>query len=221
MGAITAHRRGGGAPVSFSAVQRAAAVPLLAGLLLVAPACTDGGHGSGHQAGPSAGGSATAPAASATVKVSVTHVAGRLRTADRAAVASRVRRLLSTYAAAAFVGGRYPRKDFSGAFSTFTTGAAEEARGDQALLTNADLGPTTRSVRLTRATAYVSVLAPRRNATGASAAIDWVFAVDRGDRAAQKVHLQGRLLLTKEKTGAWRIFGYDVNRSTTPSGGGS
>jgi hypothetical protein len=157
-------------------------------------------------------------AASAPIEVSVTHVAGRLRASDRAAVVGRVRRVLTTYAGQAFLGGPYPRTDFSDSFGAFTAGAARDARRDQALLTNADLGATTRSVRLSRATAYLSVLAPRRHAAGASAAVDWVFAVDRGDRSPERVHLQGRLLLTKEK-GAWRIFGYDVHRSSTRGSG--
>jgi hypothetical protein len=207
--------------VIFAGVQRAGVAAVVAGLLVLAPACTDGTHGPRHRSGPSAGASATAPAVSAPIEVSVTHVAGRLRHADRTAVTGGVRRVLATYARQAFLGGPYPSKHFSGSFSAFTAGAAEDARRDQSLLTNADLAATTDSVRLTRATAYVSVLAPRGHPAGGSAAVDWVFAVDRGDRAAERVHLQGRLLLTKEKTGAWRIFGYDVHRSTTPAGGGS
>jgi hypothetical protein len=212
--------------MSFAGVRRAAAVSVAAGVLLVAPACTDGGPTGGrasHRAGPGPGdGASPTPApASAPIAVSVTHVAGRLRASDRAAVAGRVRRVLSTYAGQAFLGGPYPRSDFSGSFGAFTTGAAKDARRDAGLLTNADLGATTRSVRLSRATAYLSVLAPRRHASGASAAVDWVFAVERGDRPAERVHLQGRLLLTRERTGAWRIFGYDLHRSTTPAGGGS
>jgi hypothetical protein len=209
--------------MSYAGAQRAAAaVPVVVGLLLLAPACTDGGA-AGGQAGqhtsPSGGASATPAAASAPIQVSVTHVAGRLRASDRAAVAAHVRRVLATYAGQAFLGGRYPRKDFSDSFGAFTRGAAKDARRDQALLTNADLGATTRSVRLSRATAYLSVLAPRRHAAGASAAVDWVFAVDRGDRSSERVHLQGRLLLTRDGTGAWRIFGYDVHRSTTAGSG--
>ncbi len=84
------------------------------------------------------------------------------------------------------------------------------------LLTNRELGPSTESVRATRRTAYLSVLAPYKVAAGVTAKVDLVFLVDRGDETAQRVRLAGRLLLTRNKSNGWSIFGYDLHRSETP-----
>lgn len=199
---------------------RRVAGAVTAGLLAASTAgCTGGHHRAGHESSPS--GSPTAPASSATLHVQVTHVAGSLSSRRRSTLVAHVRRTLSGYAGAAFLAGRYPRTDFRRSFGEFTSGAAARARQDQDLLTNRSLGATTRSVRLARGTAYVSVLAPGGRPAGATAAVHWVFVVERGDQPAQRVRLEGRLLLTKDKAGAWRIFGYRLTRSATPAGGGS
>jgi hypothetical protein len=129
-------------------------------------------------------------------------------------LAVKVGRTITDYVDAAFLAGRYPRSSFSTSFaSSFTSGAARQARREQALLTNQPLGRTTRSVRATRRTAYLSVLAPKQQVAGVTAAVDLVFAVDRGSASPQRVELRGRLLLTRDPSGAWRIFGYDLDRS--------
>jgi hypothetical protein len=152
--------------------------------------------------------------------VQVTHVAGRLSPGRQRAVAAGVRRSLTTYVDGAFLGD-YPRTDFTKAFAVFTRGSTGSARRDQALLTNRSLGASTASVRALRRTAYVSVLAPRGRVSGATAAVDLVFAVDRGDAPARRVHLTGRMLLTRDTKGRWAVFGYDLNRSQTATGSGS
>jgi hypothetical protein len=75
-------------------------------------------------------------------------------------------------------------------------------------------------VRAVRRTAYLAVLAPRQHVAGLTAAVDLVFVVDRGDDPAQRVRLRGRLLLTRVDAG-WRIFGYDLRRTQTPTAGGT
>jgi hypothetical protein len=188
------------------------AVTLLAG----ATACTGS---SSKDAGPkhSASSSPSARPDSAPFRVQVTHVAGKLSTARRVALARQVRGTLTAYVDAAFLRGDYPRSDFGDAFGSFTTGAAHDARGDQALLTNRPLGGSTTSVTATHRTAYLSVLAPRQHPAGLTAAVDLTFVVDRGDQQAQQVHLKGRLLMTHAKNGRWSIFGYDLSRSQTPT----
>ncbi len=205
-----------------SAPHRAAAA--LLGLLLLtgATACTGGSGGAERRTDdPSASPSASRPAASAVLRPEVTHVAGTLTPRRRHGVSTAVRRLLERFADAAFLAGDYPRSDFGDAFTTFTSGSVRAARRDQDLLTNRTLGSSTTSVRAVRRTAYLSVLAPQGRVSGATAAVDWTFRVDRGDRPARQVHLKGRLLLTREQTGRWAIFGYDVNRSATPARGDS
>jgi len=183
--------------------------------------CTSGPAPSAEPAGDATGGRSTqstsVPAPrSVPLRVEVTHVAGKLPARDRRRVADRVGRALSAYVDAAFLGGAYPRSDFTRSFGAFTGGGARQARRDTALLTNQPLGATTRTVQATRRTAYLSVLAPKGTVAGATAAVDLVFRVDRGPRPGRRVHLRGRLLLTKDRSGGWAIFGYDLSRSSRP-----
>lgn len=184
-------------------------------------ACTGGAEPAADStSGPGAGqatGSPSVPAPrSAPLRTEVTHVAGQLSAGDRQLVATRVGRTISAYVDAAFLGGAYPRSEFDTSFGAFTTGGAEQARRDIPLLTNQPLGTSTRTVQATRRTAYLSVLAPRGTVAGVTAAVNLVFRVDRGERPGRRVHLKGRLLLTKDESGSWAIFGYDLNRSSTP-----
>lgn len=155
------------------------------------------------------------------MRVQVTHVAGRLSAQQRRAVTAGVRRSLASYVDGAFLGGRYPRTDFRAAFGVFTAGAAPAARRDQALLTDRPLGSTTSGVRALRRTAYLSVLSPHGKVSGVTAALNLVFAVDRGDDPGRKVHLTGRMLLTRDAKGRWAVFGYDLARSQTAAGSAS
>ena len=161
--------------------------------------------------------SATPPApASVPLKVVVTRVSGKLPEKSRPALEANVGKAISAYVDGAFLAGDYPRSDFGGAFGVFTSGAAGNARRDVRLLTNRELGPSTESVRATRRTAYLSVLAPYKVAAGVTAKVDLVFVVDRGDDTAQRVRLAGRLLMMRNKSNGWSIFGYDLHRSQTP-----
>lgn len=161
--------------------------------------------------------SATPPAPkSVPLKVVVTRVSGKLPEKSRPALEANVGKAITAYVDGAFLAGDYPRSDFGDAFGAFTSGAAGDARRDVGLLTNRELGPSTESVRATRRTAYLSVLAPYKVAAGVTAKVDLVFLVDRGDETAQRVRLAGRLLLTRNKSNGWSIFGYDLHRSETP-----
>jgi hypothetical protein len=151
--------------------------------------------------------------------VAVTRVSGKLTEDDRTALAANVRRVLTAYVDAAFLAGRYPRSDFTDAFTTFTTGAARTARRDRDLLTNERFGASTESVRAVRRTAYLSVLAPSEVAAGVTARVDLDLVVRRSTGPSERVRLQGRLLLTRDPDNGhngWSIFGYDVSRSDTP-----
>ena len=151
----------------------------LVGLVLLAGATACTGDSAGGSASRSADGSPSAqPRPSAPLRVEVTHVAGGLSPHKRAAVAAGVRRALASYTQGAFLAGDYPRTDFRDAFGSFTAASAASARRDQTLLTNRPLGRA-RSVRAVRRTAYVSVLAPKQKVSGATAAVDLVFVVDR------------------------------------------
>ena len=199
-------------------LSRALPVAALAAVTALVGGCTD--HSEPPAARPSPSASATTSATpapeSVPLKVVVTRVSGTLPERSRPALEANVGKAISAYVDGAFLAGDYPRSDFGDAFGVFTAGAARDARHDQDLLTNRRLGPSTESVRATRRTAYLSVLAPYKVAAGVTAKVDLVFVVDRGDRAAQRVRLAGRLLLTRNKANGWSVFGYDLHRSQTP-----
>ena len=152
------------------------------------------------------------------LRVRVTLVFGKLPRPARQSVQRRIGRVVGDYFDAAFLAGDYPRSDFGDAFATFTRGAAARARADRDLLTNRTLGPATVAVTPLRREAFVSVLAPRRRAVGATARVRLVFRAVREGRPDSRVRLTGRLMLTRGASGRWRIFGYDVARSTVPAG---
>jgi len=194
---------------------------LVAGLLLLTAtsACTSGSSG---DAAPRPTPTATAPTPtvrarpSAPMRVLVTHVAGTLAPRSRVALARDVGRTLSSYADRAFLRVPYPHAGLSHAFGAFTRRVRPQARRDRRLLTDVALARSTRGVRATHRTAYLSVLAPHGSAAGVTAAVDLVLLVDRGDRPGRRVHLAGRMLMTRTPTGRWAVFGYDLHRSERP-----
>jgi hypothetical protein len=147
----------------------------------------------------------------------VTRVAGTLAAKDRAALTSHVGRTISRYFDAAYLHGRYPRSDFGNALPTFSRAAVRKAKADERMLTNAALGSTTTSVTARKESAYLAVLAPYKVAAGVTARIQLVYVAHRGAKAAKRVEVTGRLLLTRRRhRGGWQIFGYDVARSVSP-----
>ena len=193
---------------------------LLGGALLVtAVGCSDEASAPEGSDSPTPAESTSEPGTPVSVplRTVVTRVSGRLPDSSRPALEANIAKAVSAYVDAAFLSGDYPRSDFRNSFGAFTPGAARDALRDQDLLTNRELGPTTESVRATRRTAYLSVLAPYKVAAGVTAKVDLVFLVERGDRPAQRVRVAGRLLLTRSASGdGWSIFGYDLHRSVTP-----
>jgi len=200
---------------------------VLCGLLLTGTvgACTSGSPAPAKRSQPSPASTASTPtpasAPSAPMVVQVTHVAGRLPERQRHAVTVGVRRTLASYVDGAFLAGPYPRTDFRAAFGAFTRGAVPAARRDLALLTDRPLGSTTTGVRALHRTAYLSVLSPHGKVAGVTAAVDLVLAVDRGHDPGRRLHMKGRLLLTRDAKGRWAVFGYDLARSQTAAGSGS
>ena len=194
---------------------RVATLLLALPMLLIPTACT-GDHGAPKHAQRQSVAATPVMRGSAPFRVEVTHVAGRLPGKRRAVLAASVGRTLSSYVDAAFLRTDYPAAQFAAAARPFAHTLASAVRRDRELLTNAPLARSTRSVRATRRTAYLSVLAPHGSPAGVTAAVDLVFAVDRGDRTAERVELRGRLLLSPGPGRGWRIFGYDLDRSQRP-----
>lgn len=169
----------------------------------------------------STGAAATLAAKPVPLKVSVTRLFGKLEKARRQSLERNIGATVSSYFDAAYLAGEYPRRDFDKAFATFSEGAARRARGDRSLLTNAVLGPSIAAVVPVRKDAWLSVLAPNKVPAGVTARIRLVFVADNEQAHDTKVTISGRLLLTRMNSGRWHIFGYDVARSSVPTGKGA
>lgn len=145
-----------------------------------------------------------------------TVVGAKLGREQKERLEKQISRVLSDYFDAAFLGGEYPRSDFSGALGTFSPGAAQRATSDRALLTNASIGTSTEAVVARTKAARLDVLVPRRLVAGLTARIRLVFVQERTDGADQRVTVWGRLLMNRATSGSWQIFGYDIDRSSVP-----
>jgi hypothetical protein len=187
--------------------------------------CTGGGDQPSEATSPlpsrSVGDTATLEAKPVPMQVDVAKVVGkRLGREQRERLERNLARVVGRYFDDAYLGGDYPRREFIGAFDTFSAGAARRARSDRDLLTNAATGAQVEAVVPKRKKVRLYVLAPRRNAVGLTARIRLVFVEERGDGADQRVTVAGRLLMSRKKSGAWQVFGYDVRRNASPVAGG-
>jgi hypothetical protein len=147
-------------------------------------------------------------------------VGGHLRPDQRKQLARQVGGLVSRYFDDAFLAGKYPRDDFSGALATFSPGAARRATPERALLTNAEVGTTTDAVVARTKQARLDVLVPGRHVVGLTARVRLVFVQQPTDGVDKRVTVSGRLLVNRKKSGPWQIFGYDLTRSSVPAAKG-
>lgn len=189
--------------------------------------CTSADEPPPEEAAPSAlpsrsvGSAPTLEAKPVPIRVTVARVAGeRLprRQADR--LERRVADVLDGYFDAAYLGGEYPRRDFSRALAGFSAGAAGRAASDRDLLTNARIGPDTEAVVARTKQARLDLLVPGKHVAGLTARFRLVFLQQPVTGADQRVTVKGRLMMSRKKSGRWQIFGYDVTRSSVPAGSG-
>ncbi|NPC96144.1 hypothetical protein [Nocardioides sp. zg-DK7169] len=183
-------------------------------LVLGASACTgdDDDAPSGEEASPEA---SAAPLAT---RVSVGQVAGELSPQRRAQAKQAVADVVDGWIDAAYVGGEWPREGFAAytdALRDFTPDARRRAARDRGLLTNVAIGDRVESVRASRRVLQIDVLGAGGKPVGATARIGLRFRTDGEVRRVDVV--SGRLMLTPTKKG-WKVFGYDVSRSTIAPG---
>ena len=137
---------------------------------------------------------------------------GELDRAKHDRVLAKVGDVVDGWIDAAYVGGNYPRSDFDDAFPGFSEGAAEDARGDLDLTTNARLGEQSEAVEALRRRVTIDVLAAHGVAQGATARV--VLAYATAGESPQLVKVTGRLFLTYQQ--GWTVFGYDLSRAARP-----
>lgn len=205
---------------------RAVTGALVAASVLCASAgCTgDGGDPTGAASSPlpsrSVESGATLAAKPVPMQVSVAKVVGsRLGREKRQRVEKQLTRVLGRYFDEAYLEGDYPRSDFSDALEAFSAGAARRARADRDLLTNATVGPRVEAVVPRRKQVKLDVLAPRRRVVGLTARVRLVFVEEHAEGSDQRVKVKGRLLMSRARSGKWKVFGYDVSRAATPVAG--
>ena len=195
---------------------RTTAAAALVALALAAGGCSSS-DSSAPAAAPTTGGSDAGVAHPVASTVVLGKVAGTIRKKNRKVFSQhrnhllhRVGRAVDTWIDGGFVGVHYPRHSFGTAFASFTREAKRDARRQQDLMTNRDLGKRIDGVLVKKRQVTVDVLAPRGRPAGATARVDLVFKTT-GD-ATRTVTVSGRLFLTPADHQEWRIFGYDVSR---------
>ena len=128
----------------------------------------------------------------------VTRVAGELSDVRRERVARQARAVVRGYLDGAFAGQ-------DGPFDGFVAELRRATRADEQVLVGD--GET----EVVRARAWFAVAAPHGRPVGLTARLAVELADP--DRGAAATALTGRLLMTRVE-GKWRVFGYDVARST-------
>jgi hypothetical protein len=143
-------------------------------------------------------------------RTTIGQVVGRLPRKDRQRVAGAVTPVVQRWFNAAYVGGDYPRKDFTDAFPGFTPGARSQAFRDRKLMSNRAISDRIEGVTPKTSRIWVDMLAVRSRPVAVTARFLLAFRT-RGD-LEHRVKVRGRLLLSRSDKG-WRIFGYDVAKN--------
>ncbi len=156
---------------------------------------------------PSSPTTATEPPALPTT-ASIGEVTGRLSRPDRKELLSSVTGAVDAWIDGAY-GGDYPRRDFAGAYRSFTGGAQQRAAADRRVTSNAGVGDRVDDVRITARRVVVDVLAPGGTAAGATARVR--LGLQLSGRAERRDRVLGELYLTPVRD-RWKVFGYDLKR---------
>ena len=142
-------------------------------------------------------------------QVSFGTITGRLSPEVRKRLARQVGGVVDGWTEAAYLGGDYPRRDFSDAWPGFTAGAKQEAHGDRRLMSNEDIGDRIDGVTPNRSRIRLDVLAVRKRAVGVTAHVSLGFGTT--GHVKREVRVRGRLFLTHTDRG-WKVFGYDMTK---------
>ncbi len=135
-------------------------------------------------------------------------VVGRLPKDARRRLPDKVTDVVQRWFNAAYVGGEYPRSNFSDAFPGFTPGARNEAERDKGLLTNRNIGRNITGVTPTRSRLLLDILAVRKRPVAVTARFRLGFRTEGRERVYR---VKGSLRLVHRDAG-WKIFAYDVSK---------
>lgn len=193
--------------------RRLAAAVLAVALAACPTACSGDSSDSSSQrpADEPAGSQATEEPAPLETTATLGKVTGKLSKDKRSRVRQQVGQAVDAWFEAAYVGGEYPRSDFSDSWPAFTKGALARARSAKALMSNQDIGSGITGVEATARKVTVDVLAVKGHAVGATARVVLRFSTE--GEIARDVQVRGRLFLTRS-AGGWDIFGFDVTKGS-------
>ena len=121
--------------------------------------------------------------------------------------------MLSKYVVGAFL-GKFPRENFVGSFDSFTSGTARSAAGDIDLLTASRFSDAT-AVRATRLDAWLSFLAPGKDAFGATARVRFGFEASLPGGGTREISLRGRRSWASSRPVAWTCLPIRSNSTET------
>jgi hypothetical protein len=153
--------------------------------------------------------STAAGALAVRTEVTLGQLTGKLPRVARKRLMTQVGDVVDRWTHAAYLGGDYPRQDFSDAWPGFTPGAKQEAHQDRTLMSNKDIGERIDGVEARRSRVRIDVLSVKKHPVGATARVLLAF---RTTGSVQRdVRVQGRLYLTRTVHG-WRVFGYDMTK---------
>jgi hypothetical protein len=184
---------------------RASAATMLV-VALAATACSGSHDAPGAAAAPS---STARPAPVVKTAVSFGTITGRLPASSRDRLKKQVRDVVDGWADAAYLGGTYPRRDFTRAWPGFTAGAREDAHRDRALMSNQDIARRIDGVRPRRSKVRLDVLAVHQRPVGITARVLLGFRTT--GELVRRVTVRGDLYLTYTRRG-WQVFGYDISK---------
>ena len=134
-------------------------------------------------------------------------VTGRLPRDTRKRVARDVGQVVDRWVRAAYVGGDYPRRNFTQSWPGFTGGARSLAHRDRALTSNQDIGARIDGVVPRHSTVRLDALAVHQRAVGLTARLSLAFRTT--GKVERVVRVRGSLYLTRTDHG-WKVFGYDL-----------
>lgn len=191
---------------------QSAVVALVLGFVLAG--CTGDEGDESSEPEPRESRSSEAPK-SVEVTVHAGKVAGDLRPRKRKVAVKVVGSVVDKWLAAAYLEGDYPRKRFAKTktYPGFTKGLAVRAARDRNLTSNAGIGQKIDQVTARQRIVVVDLLAPKNRIAGATARVRLML--DTDGKLERRVLVTGRVALTKVKSGRWRIFSYDLDRSIT------
>lgn len=137
-------------------------------------------------------------------------VTGHLTKPRRRRAVSAVGHVVDGWFTASYLAGDYPRAGFPAAFAGFTDEAERQARRDRDVTSNAAVGDRIETVTATEREVRVDLLSSRGRPVTATARIRLRFRTQGA--YTRTVRVTGRLLLRRNASGRWRVFGYDLAR---------